>query len=140
MKPARASPGLLSFMKHSPMRNPLNPCRRSSFTVAGLDMPLSLTFTPPSAAFGKCERVVDIGDERSQVPVVDTIHVGLELSIVEFLLGVHLEENLQAKLMGCGEQPPALVDRQFGGDKQYGRGPTMARLKELILIDDEVLI
>ena len=47
-------------------------------------------------ALSETEGIIDVGDERAEVAVVNATEVGTEVSIFKFCFGVHFEENFEA--------------------------------------------
>ena len=47
-------------------------------------------------ALSETEGVIDIGNKRAEVAVVDAAEVGTEFSVFKFCFGVHLQEDFEA--------------------------------------------
>ncbi len=137
MNSFRVSPGCPVFMKVSPMRKPRKPAARRRQMVSGSEMPLSETRSGAQLP-GYPEGILHIGDERAEVAVVDTNHVGFLIYIGEFRRAVDFEQYLQPEFVGLGGESAALLRTKAGGNEQYRVGTYDAGLQKLVLVDDEV--
>ena len=89
---------------------------------------------------GETEAVVHVGDESTEVAVVDAVHVRLYIGVFKVLLAVHLQQSLQSEFVCHVQEVAAFVLFQAGSDEQYGRSTAVAGLEELVFVDDKVLI
>jgi hypothetical protein len=70
-------------------------------------------------ALGKAERGLDIGDERTEVAVVDATKVRRKFGILQLLFSVHFQEDFKTQLVSRAYECGTLVASEAGGNEQY---------------------
>ena len=77
--------------------------------------------TDPNVRIGKLDNGLTyyIRHKGSEVTVIDSVHIRLQLSIFEVTFAMHLQKNLQSQLMSHSHQIPAFFLGKTGCNQQY---------------------
>ena len=89
---------------------------------------------------GKTERCLHIGVKRPEVAIVHSRHIRLQVGIFGVGFAMHFEQHLKVEFMSHINQSATLVLLQAGCNQKHSRGSAEASLKELVFVDDEILI